>query len=266
MVDSSAITVAPSTSEGATSDAHERLLVHGLCVFERALPVSLIDACRPVVALALTRLDADLETGGYSTESRTRVKVRAAEGSMDEPPLGDALLHQRAPWLPLVHATLGEDALELWRGVLDNKPGSSGMRWHRDGEYLEKGYEQADADCLNVFVPLIDVTAADGPTEFMPGSHYGAALHDSGEELAEEGELPACSPLLQRGDAVVFDFRLVHRGTPNVNDGRQGRSRPMLYIIYGRSGKAANVPHHLEAASREGRPPPEFVAAKGGAC
>jgi hypothetical protein len=44
--------------------------------------------------------------------------------------------------------------------------------WHRDGPSLFKGWSATrhhPTHCLNVFVPLVDVTVHNGPTEFVPG-------------------------------------------------------------------------------------------------
>ena len=118
-----------------------RLAEDGLCVFDSVLPTALIDACRPYVEEALEKLDHEL-SAKLDTRARCRYKVR---GAMKEPPLlGDPLLHDLAPWLPTVRAALGADAIELWRGALDNRPGSEAQEWHRDGEYLHM-----DADAMH---------------------------------------------------------------------------------------------------------------------
>ena len=208
--------------------AADTLATHGLCVFDGVLPTKLIDACRPYVEEAIERLDREMLSGGLDGRARSRYKVR---GKMDEPPLGDPLLHGAAPWLPVVRAALGEDAIELWRGALDNRPGSAAQEWHRDGEYLQMDADAPHGDCLTCFLPLVDVSALHGPTEFMLGSHRGAAVYEAGASLADENELPTCAPQLRRGAAVLFDFRTVHRGTPNTTC---GLTRPLLYIVYGR--------------------------------
>ena len=65
----------------------------------------------------------------------------------------------------------------------------------------------------NVFVPLVPLTACNGPTELRPGSH----LHE-GNTWGHVA--PRLAPLLGTGDMLIFDYRLRHRGLAN-NSSRQ---------------------------------------------
>ena len=230
----------------SAADALSVLLSYGVVFLDHAVAVPLIDACRPLVDKAILQLDAKLAAEGCSAASRTRFKVRASKSSMVESPMGDERLSVSASWLPLIHAALGANAKELWRGVLDNRPGSHDQEWHRDGNFLEKCADADAMDCLTVFVPLIEASMAHGPTEFLPGSHFGAALYETGIDLAADGELPVVSAEgLPQGSAIIFDFRTVHRGRANTTGLAdctntacvvpQVQNRPMLYVIYGRA-------------------------------
>jgi ectoine hydroxylase-related dioxygenase (phytanoyl-CoA dioxygenase family) len=68
-----------------------------------------------------------------------------------------------------------------------------------------------------VFIPLVDLTRENGPTEFVPRSHvsWGAAE-------------PSIVPCLKAGSYLVFDYRLRHRGLGN----RSLAPRPLLYLTY----------------------------------
>ena len=71
---------------------------------------------------------------------------------------------------------------------------------------------------LQLFLPLCEMDVAAGPTEFWPTSHR--------PEFAPFASLLPSLPLeATPGDAILFDFRVVHRGTVNV--ARQWR--PILY-------------------------------------
>ena len=132
------------------------------------------------------------------------------------------------------------------------------------------------AHCLNVFVPLVDVSAALGPTDFVndpllaltlcdrahrcradscgvqvPGSHrlpaagrVDAALRTGGDKTAElhralrPAGLGVVTPLPPAGSAILYDHRLVHRGTENT----AGAERPMLYLMYARREHAPRTP------------------------
>jgi len=128
---------------------------------------------------------------------------------------------------------------------------------------------------LNVFIPLSDEDGAleAGPTEFVPGSHI-LPVHDVMERVVEyqimghteedekgddEGEkdnnsrgsvssetsnddaIPPViiSPILKQGDALLYDYRICHRGTTNLTHQLAakeggGRVRRILYLMYAR--------------------------------
>eukprot|EP00656_Telonema_subtile_P036204 TRINITY_DN40165_c0_g1_i1.p1 TRINITY_DN40165_c0_g1~~TRINITY_DN40165_c0_g1_i1.p1 ORF type:complete len:382 (+),score=59.92 TRINITY_DN40165_c0_g1_i1:38-1183(+) len=105
---------------------------------------------------------------------------------------------------------------------------------HRDTELLfeENPRNRVDPQvtppyAINVFVPLVDFTAQNGPTEFTLGSHRW------GSQVAQEkanrtfDELPIIAPA---GTGVIADYRTLHRGTMN----RGSAPRPMMMMIWGR--------------------------------
>jgi hypothetical protein len=87
-------------------------------------------------------------------------------------------------------------------------------------------------------VPLIDVKHEHGPTEFMTGSHITPSEFESYWEdtttaiLTEKMETtPRLKYDTKLSDVILFDLRLMHRGTPNVGD----QSRSILYLSYVKS-------------------------------
>lgn len=74
------------------------------------------------------------------------------------------------------------------------------------------------AHAAQLFLPLCAVSADAGPTEFWPTSHTPA-------NAPFASLLPSIALEAVAGDAIVFDFRVVHRGTANT----AGRWRPILY-------------------------------------
>ena len=145
------------------------------------------------------------------------------------------LLDER-PLLPsqckqLIERLLGSSARHLFTGAVTSLPTASPQNAHMDGGHLFQethGWEQehAPAHCVNIFVPLVDVDEQNGPTEFWPGSHV---LTEAGAAFA--GASPSVSLAGQRGDAIIFDYRVVHRGRGNEGD----NSRPVLYLTSSRS-------------------------------
>jgi len=130
-----------------------------------------------------------------------------------------------------VRHILGEGAHLLYTGQVvasgcDPNPESDddsdieAQAWHMDGAHMDDEV-QLPCHILTVFVPLVDLSAENGATEFSLGTH----LHDC-EDLGER--VIECSA----GSAIIFDYRVLHRGTAN----RTTADRPILYFTYARSG------------------------------
>eukprot|EP00966_Prymnesium_polylepis_P253542 5860351-Prymnesium_polylepis.1 len=69
---------------------------------------------------------------------------------MDQAPFDHTLLHDDAPWRAFVSDTLGPDFVELWRGVIDNRPGSEIQPWHSDGGHLSED-RHLPPHCITIF-------------------------------------------------------------------------------------------------------------------
>ena len=105
--------------------------------------------------------------------------------------------------------------------------------WHADGPHLFTTLPDATlpAHAINIFVPLVDLTEENGPTEFAIGSHKLGHEYNEEEEEEVDGTSRVTSILAKAGDAILFDYRLWHRGLPNSSD----TDRPMLYLVAARS-------------------------------
>eukprot|EP00965_Chrysotila_dentata_P041208 1367612-Pleurochrysis_carterae.AAC.2 len=117
-----------------------------------------------------------------------------------------AFLFDEAPWMGLVRAALGADAQLTHCGCMLSFPGSTAQPWHSDGPHIRCSDDSfvAPLHAVNVFVPLVDLCASLGPTEFVPGSHV--------DFEAKRGSL---TPTPAAGHALLFDYRLKHRGLGN---------------------------------------------------
>jgi len=119
-------------------------------------------------------------------------------------------LREDAPWMDAVHAILGSDCKLHYMGCMLSQPQSACQQWHSDGDHLRcrhprdpalpqprGAHERAPAHTMreqkaiddeggrvegsedehlpayavNVFVPLVDMDASLGPTEFVPTTH-----------------------------------------------------------------------------------------------
>mmetsp|Transcript_25988 Transcript_25988/g.78009 ORF Transcript_25988/g.78009 Transcript_25988/m.78009 type:complete len:142 (+) Transcript_25988:2-427(+) len=130
--------------------------------------------------------------------------------------------------------------------------------WHVDGGHLDPA-KHAPPHCLNIFVPLVDVRGGGG-TEFKPGSHR--LTRDLAKQMllarVRKTLRPPVVPVLSPGDAVLFDYRVLHRGTRND----LGVARPVFVLTLAkpwfrdlvnfpkRALFPVAFPHHPAARSR----------------
>ena len=124
----------------------------------------------------------------------------------------------------LLSSFLGEDYnVEFTAGLLA-RTGCATQEPHADGMHPHDNREASDvADtlplhALQLFLPLCKVTTRRGPTEFWTSSHHAAYAPYA-------SFLPSIALEADAGDAIIFDFRVVHRGMANTS----GRWRPILY-------------------------------------
>jgi len=191
--------------------------------------VSNYDACRSALS---AKAIGDVDPFAFAEivhRSHRRFDMQLGDSAPN--PLPTELL-TGAPWVPVLERVLGAQQRLLFAGAVVAEPTAQAQGQHMDGGHLyhdTHGWDQPQcpAHCVNVFLPLVDIgdEPALGPTEFWPGSHeVGAAraAYDSGE--------PGLPLAGNRGDAILFDYRVVHRGM--ANDGAE--RRPVLYATFSR--------------------------------
>ena len=211
----------------------------------------------------------------YEVASRCRGRMDFRYGT-DQAPFTDDRLLANPTLLHIVHSLLGsqggniKDKIQdtndnrffpslVYAGLILSLPGSDDQPWHQDGTPLfpeQHGLAaQLPPYAINVFLPLTDQDAAveAGPTEFVPGSHRLAEQQVMGLiEKAETGTVKdgdddandssgsgvVVSPVLRQGDALIYDYRVCHRGTSNLtaalSGNKTGRVRRILYLMFAR--------------------------------
>ncbi len=159
---------------------------------------------------------------------------------MDKEPFNQPQVISNEFLLPIVRSLLGRDAKLVYAGLILSFPNSADQPWHQDGTSLFDDVEfPIDSSshlppyALNVFIPLDRVTAEVGPTEFCLGSHVRTRARDVMNYLenGDEASAKVIGPLLKSGDALIYDYRVCHRGTQNLT---RDKTRPMLYLMYAR--------------------------------
>lgn len=121
-----------------------------------------------------------------------------------------------------------------WQESLRNRgdaPTFGPQKWHTDGPSaaLPLG---TPSNGLTLFIPTIDLTEQNGPTQFLLGSHRGDKAGVEWANVADGvRDAEATTLYLPARAAVAFDLRLWHRGLAN-ND--ETTNRHILYAIIGR--------------------------------
>lgn len=137
----------------------------------------------------------------------------------------------------------------VYSGWIFSFPNSSNQPWHQDGSPLfEHITESLPSYAINVFCGLHNIDADDddelilelGPTEFVVGSHHMKP------EIAIDKVDSAVSAVLGKGDILLYDYRICHRGTSNLSSSSEevqegdsssaeaGVNRMVLYLMYAR--------------------------------
>jgi hypothetical protein len=136
----------------------------------------------------------------------------------DLPPLEAFLKESRSlSFIPsLLDAASWEDVRICHVSLVVSFPDSPEQSWHADGGHVSI-QEHLPCHCLNIFIPLTDITLEMGPTELRPGTHYhtrNLAPMMLAAKARKTLRAPV-TPLLAVGDVLMFDYRVLHRGRAN---------------------------------------------------
>ena len=137
----------------------------------------------------------------------------------------------------LAAAVLQSGAVFNAMNVIKNEPGQAISRWHVDDLLelpLPDSIPRFDARIrlpvlwLTIQVALSDIDAIEnGPSQFVPGSHYSGRRPPQGDSPTFEGRGPR-NILCKAGDAYLFNHQCWHRGAPNLSD----RTRYLMQLQY----------------------------------
>ena len=229
---------------GTNTTATSIFLENGVAVLPGAVQKETTAACRDAAAAALAASDAaitnnirDLDAsapGAYHQAVRLhrrdfaeylkrdggRVDLRF---NSDAAPFDALLRETKGAVLDVATEALGGSAILLYSGVMVARADAGGahQRWHKDGNHEN---ESDEPHALTVFVPLQPLTAANGPTEFRLGSHRRRG--NDAKRMRQDGVAVECDA----GDALLFDYRVDHRGLANASD----EDRLVFFLAFAR--------------------------------
>ncbi len=274
-------------------------LSSGCCIIPRALPSTFTTSCKSKVTQDLEFLQEQLSKCKKNAISNNNVHLmsRVSRGDfrelvdrdgrrrdirfqLDRFPFTCPGLVYNSIVYPLVKELLGgnDDVNLLYAGIMwalpftddqkkhsnqSNSKGTHGteskqldidgisQKWHGDGGHLFQ-HVHLPPHCINVFYPLVDIKQENGPTDVMIGTHRLGHFKD---ENATQLSL-TCNV----GDAILFDYRLKHRGGVNLSM----ESRPVLYLAYAkpffRDGGNTRSAHSVFTKNEEGAISPPWVS------
>jgi hypothetical protein len=209
--------------------------VAGMVILRGAFPLPVISSFASACAERLHTLRQVTQEKGvddvlYKGDGFSEVRSRTV-GRVDYtvPDVQKALLRSSPLFHPLLSALLGTDHKLMRCGCVNATPHPHHQAWHSDGGHVDppthasasSSFLASPPYCVNVFLPLIDMTHMHGPTEFAPGTH---TRKSSALTLK-------IAPCLPKSSCIIADFRLGHRGMAN----RSEEDRPLLYLNYARS-------------------------------
>ena len=129
------------------------------------------------------------------------------------------------------------DTLSIIRSYNNLEP----QHWHADTTTIFQSFQQNNKILIPpagivMIIPLNDIPTTLGPTEFLPRSHNWNVIRNKNLNIDNEILLLNfpdtvqyhCAPELNKGDIILFDIRLYHRGGNNKTD----IYRDIMYISY----------------------------------
>ena len=141
------------------------------------------------------------------------------------------LASKDAPWVQFVDEML-PNGWNVAVSVVYSYPGAKNQEWHADGRHLDRecdfeGCGEAPPYGICVFMPLIDLNYEVGFTQFFLKSHKTSKLIGFGE--ASHILNASYDGILNAGQSVLYDYRLLHRGMANNS---ADVIRPVLQFLY----------------------------------
>jgi ectoine hydroxylase-related dioxygenase (phytanoyl-CoA dioxygenase family) len=208
-----------NTSSSPADTAAQKIARDGYVKLGRILPEDLVDSLRREFDERYR--ERYLQANGFedSLETGNRRYMITVELSGT---FADARLYADDFILSILSKLLHVDFVLNNFGVVLSLPGAQLQHTHRDGP-LPFGTEMGSilpAYAITVAIPLVDMNSNTGTTEFFVGSHRPSRWK----------ECDPCSSEVPSGHCLMWDYRVLHRGTEN----RSTNPRPLIYLTYTR--------------------------------
>lgn len=185
----------------------QHLELNGFVVIKNVLSNQLIDQVSGYYFNELKEnIELDFYTSNWIRDPEYLKKIHGYLNPLLAPIISDLLIESKS----------------LYSYFLVKKPGDKGkVELHQDWALVDESYYYG----MNVWIPLIDITQQNGVFRVMPGSHRnfhnirGSFIdfpYKQFFDLMEEKYLQ--DVIVNKGDAIFFDHRLVHGSPPNKSN------------------------------------------------
>ena len=155
---------------------------------------------------------------------------------------------------------LGEGAFNGFYNGNTNTPGSTQQNLHMDTSHLWPNLNPSHPTAsVVVNIPMIDVTEERGAIELWPGTHIAGDVSPRLDEVTEEAQRKVRPPVrgtTQKGDVLIRDMRLWHRGTPNLSDTHRHMIALVHYVGWLHRGRTIRYVKGGEGAFKNSRVDP----------
>lgn len=204
--------------------------LNGFVILKNLLPVELVDAMNRQFR-HLLELEIDMNKRGLTFSGRGKNRYAVNIGSIVEK-TGGPLNDPRARKNPIVEDLVTRILGKWTHGKLIVEcpcKGSDYMGWHIDSvpPASDPGALIRRTTQVKFHVPLVEVNDDNGPLELIPGSHRMMSYADT-SRIGELSTLYSTRILTRKGDCILRDGDLFHRGTPNETD----EPRPLYSQAY----------------------------------
>ena len=223
----------------------------GVCRIDRALQGDTADRLLAHVleqqglALKKTQADAGTSKNFYGVENQRKARcdlqlslLRGGFAADDNEPISDEVDHVLADALQELLGERGTlrylyEELVTLRGefyemaAVVTDPGSNRQQVHPDLPYRDT------PPLYVIFLALQDVTIDMGPTSFLLKTHTAKENRKFNDYAQKDDQLVNADcrlSTLKKGDAVLFDARILHCG--NANDAKKGQTRALFNFSF----------------------------------
>lgn len=204
--------------------------LNGFVVLRGFLPLDLVEGMHEQLApLLKTKYQNAVADGWGEGRSVCRLALHLEQyAELPIGPLSDPRFSKNPVIEELIDALLGEGQWKRgWTNVETCWRGSQYMGWHSDQtpQHTENPDHANETIRVTFNIPLVDFTARNGAMEVLPATHRTPRNWGAVDDLTN---IYPHRLRLDRGDAVLRDGNMFHRGTPNLDSA----PRPMLDQTY----------------------------------